>query len=103
MKPLLGLAAAAAATVISITPPASACGGCFGPSTPSPEVFVVTGHRMAFSVNSQRTILWDQFEYTGSPEDFSWVLPVRPGAFLEASSDAWFEALDTFTGVQVLA
>ena len=77
-----------------------ACGGCFGPPA---SLTTVTGHRMAFAVSDERTVLWDQFEYSGSPEDFSWVLPVLPGAYLEASTDAWFEALETVTQTRVLA
>ncbi len=56
---------------------------------------------MAFAVSDERTVLWDQFEYSGAPEDFSWVLPVLPGAVLEASTDAWFETLETVTKTQI--
>jgi hypothetical protein len=79
---------------------ARACGGCF--AAPS-ALTTVTGHRMAFAVSDERTVLWDQFEYSGAPEDFSWVLPVLPGAYLEASTDAWFESLETVTQTRVLA
>ncbi len=76
------------------------CGGCFGtPSSPT----LVTGHRMAFAVSEARTVLWDQFEYEGEPEDFSWVLPVLPGAYVEVAEDAWLSALDTFTSTLVNA
>ena len=79
---------------------ARACGGCFGlPAAQS----TVTGHRMAFAVSEERTVLWDQFQYDGEPEDFSWVLPVRPGAYVEASTDAWFETLEAVTQVRVSA
>src|SRR5262245_45713297 len=73
---------------------AEACGGCFGPQS-SPTL--VTGHRMAFAISDAQTVLWDQFEYTGNPEDFSWVLPVRPGAYVELAEDAWLTSLDAFT------
>jgi Uncharacterized protein conserved in bacteria (DUF2330) len=56
---------------------------------------------MAFAVSDERTVLWDSFEYTGAPEDFSWVLPVLPGAVLEESTDAWFETLETVTRTNV--
>ncbi len=53
---------------------ALACGGCFAP----PRVAqVVTAHRMVLSLSSTQTTLWDQFEYSGRPEDFSWILPIR--------------------------
>jgi len=86
---------------VLLTPlPSWACGGCFGLQS-STVSSTVTGHRMAFAVSEDRTVLWDQFEYSGAPEDFSWVLPVLPGAYIEASTDAWFEALETVTQTQV--
>jgi hypothetical protein len=74
--------------------PAAACGGCFGPPA---QPTLVTGHRMAFAISETQTVLWDQFQYQGEPEDFSWVLPVRPGAYVEVADDAWLAALDAFT------
>lgn len=85
---------------------AHACGGCFHGPTPidqPDQATVVTGHRMALSVSMDRTILWDQIQYAGQPEDFAWVLPVRPGAFLELANDAFFEALDAATSTTVRA
>jgi hypothetical protein len=52
---------------------------------------------MAFAASMQQTVLWDQIEYSGNPADFSWVLPVRSGTVVQASSDAWFAALDAAT------
>ncbi len=78
---------------------ARACGGCFSP--PQTSFSQVTGHRMAFAVSPERTVLWDQFEYSGSPEEFSWVLPVARGAYLEEANQAWFDALDVATRVRV--
>lgn len=77
---------------------ADACGGCFHPPTSST---VVSGHRMALSVSMQRTVLWDQIEYQGNPEEFSWVLPIKPGARIEEADPAWFEALDGATNTIV--
>ncbi len=52
----------------------SACGGCFaGPTT----VQVVTDHRMVLAVSPTQTTLWDQFQYSGNPAEFSWILPIR--------------------------
>jgi hypothetical protein len=78
--------------------PARACGGCF--VAPS-ENTVVTGHRMALSISPTQSVLWDQIQYAGAPEDFSWVLPVKPGARVELANDAWFEALDAATNTVV--
>ncbi len=53
---------------------ALACGGCFAPPGAAQ---VVTDHRMVLSLSTQQTTLWDQFQYSGNPEDFSWILPIR--------------------------
>jgi hypothetical protein len=82
----------------SLAPAAHACGGCFGFGSSNAPV---VGHRMAFALSEGRSVLWDQFEYSGAPEEFSWVLPIAPGAYLEQSSDAWFEALEAYTQVTV--
>jgi hypothetical protein len=79
---------------------AQACGGCF--HNPTVDA-VVTGHRMAFAVSDERTVLWDQIQYSGDPGEFGWVLPIEPGAVIELSSDAWFEALETATSAQITA
>src|SRR5262245_18645250 len=77
-----------------------ACGGCFIPNTMST---VVTAHRMAFATSGTRTVLWDQIRYTGDPKEFSWVLPIKGTAKIEASTDAWFEALEAVTNARVSA
>lgn len=81
---------------------ARACGGCFHPED-QPETTLVTGHRMAFSISKTQTVLWDQIQYAGAPSEFAWVLPVKPGAYIEVSNDAWFEALDAATSTRVVA
>jgi hypothetical protein len=92
-------AALALMLAVSASRSAAACGGCFGPPT-SPTL--VTGHRMAFAISEAQTVLWDQFQYQGDPEDFSWVLPVRPGAYVEIADDAWLATLDAFTSPTVI-
>ncbi len=77
---------------------AAACGGCFVGESDST---VVTGHRMAISVSPTQTVLWDQIQYAGDPEEFSWVLPVMPGARIELANDAWFDVLDAATATTV--
>jgi hypothetical protein len=100
IKRLASLTAAGAIAAASLTTAsdASACGGCFVPPSDST---VVTGHRMALSVSPSQTILWDQIQYAGDPADFSWVLPVKPGARVELSNDAWFETLEAATQTTV--
>lgn len=94
---LTGLVAAA---LSSYAGDAAACGGCFAPPA---ESTVVTGHRMALSVSTSQTVLWDQIQYSGNPTDFAWVLPIKPGAVIELSTDAWFEALEQGTLANVIA
>jgi hypothetical protein len=91
----LVLAAAAAA----VTPTeANACGGCFvPPSTPT----VVSGHRMVMAVSTQQSTLWDQIQYAGEPEEFAWVLPVKPGARIETATAAFFEVLEATMQTQI--
>src|SRR5689334_12687596 len=92
--------ALAAASPLVLPRDAHACGGCY--HLPSlTENTVVTGHRMALSVSKTQTVLWDQIQYDGKPTDFAWVLPVKKGAYVEVSTDAWFEALDAATTVHV--
>jgi Uncharacterized protein conserved in bacteria (DUF2330) len=86
---LLATAVAVGATFAG--PAAHACGGCFHAPT---QVTVVTGHRMVFSVSPTQTVLWDQIEYSGSPQDFAWILPVHAGATVQLSHDEFFAALD---------
>jgi hypothetical protein len=84
---------------------ALACGGGFAEGPPTVpagvETSFVAGHRMAFAVSDERTVLWSQLEVRSAPTGFSWVLPVRPGAFIEASRDAWFAALEAATATRV--
>ena len=72
---------------------ASACGGCFAPPQ---TVQVVTDHRMVLSLSRDRTVLWDQFRYSGRPEDFSWILPIRngPGVVIEEADNLFLNAMD---------
>jgi hypothetical protein len=73
---------------------ASACGGCFGPQQ---TVQVVTDHRMVMAIHSDESVLWDQIRYSGRPEDFSWVLPVRGDVEVMTAEAAFFDQLDALT------
>lgn len=85
--------------VVALTPRvADACGGCFIP--PGPPT-VVSGHRMVMSISQTQTVLWDQIQYSGEPEEFAWVLPVKPGARIEAGTAAFFEVLEAQSAVRV--
>ncbi|MEM9194410.1 MAG: DUF2330 domain-containing protein [Myxococcota bacterium] len=77
---------------------AHACGGCFAPSE---TVTVVTGHTMAVAVSATETTLWDRIEYAGDPRDFAWVLPIQGENLVEVADNAFFEALDQATQIQL--
>jgi hypothetical protein len=98
LAPLLALAAMGTATLVSDD--ARACGGCFHPVT---ESTVVTGHRMAVSISKTQAVLWDQIQYAGDPAEFSWVLPIKKGAYVEVATDAFFDVLETGTATTVEA
>src|ERR1700722_449283 len=91
--------ALASAWFVVDAPQARACGGCFHPPPGPTEVdgTVVTDHRMVLSLSMTQTVLWDQIKYAGTPADFAWVLPVKPGAVIELSQDAWIASLDAAT------
>lgn len=90
---ILLLFASAAVTLAAGPRVAAACGGCFGAS-----LTAVESHRMAVLVSPERSVLWDQIAYTGSPEDFVWVLPV-PGqeVTVELASPGFFAELEAQT------
>lgn len=78
---------------------ADACGACFGP----PGTFTaVSNHRMVIALGVDETVLWDQFIYSGQPQDFAWVLPVpSPDVTVEIASERFVDTLDRETTPQV--
>ncbi len=100
-----GLKRAALATTFLVLPllaerSARACGGTF---FEDPTTVHVTAHRMAISLTTDRTILWDQIQYQGDPKDFAYVIPVPPGSSVELGDDAWMTALDAYTSPVIYA
>ncbi len=94
------LALIASTSLFAAADQALACGGCFvSQSTPT----VVSGHRMALSISTIQSVLWDQIQYSGDPAEFAWVLPVKSGARIEASTSAFFEVLEATTRLNVTA
>jgi MYXO-CTERM domain-containing protein len=99
-----GLAALAMLSVAAGEPDARACGGCFhGPPAPQQSVTVINDHRMVFSISTAQTVLWDQIEYSGQASEFAWVLPVKAGARIELSQDAWMASLEASTQTVIQA
>ncbi len=79
--------------------PVHACGGCFSPQE---TITTVDSHRMVISLTIERTVLWDQIRYSGSPEDFVWVLPVPTAdAQLELADPIFFDDLERTTAPQI--
>jgi hypothetical protein len=58
---------------------------------------------MVMSVSPTQSVLWDQIVYSGEPEEFAWVLPVKPGARVESSTAAFFEVFEANTAIRVVA
>jgi hypothetical protein len=98
LRSILPALVAACLSTFGVMHDADACGACIAPPA---ENTVVTGHRMALSISPKQTVLWDQIEYAGAPGSFAWVLPVKPGAIIQLSTDAWFDTLDAATVTQV--
>ncbi|HEX4515731.1 MAG TPA: DUF2330 domain-containing protein, partial [Polyangiaceae bacterium] len=98
MKTKLSFAVAVLSAFLLKPAPARACGGCFHPPPqPNQHVSVITDHRMAFSISTTQTVLWDQIRYSGDAGTFAWVLPVGQGARVELAQDDWLAALDAVT------
>jgi len=58
---------------------------------------------MVISLGLKRTVLWDQIEYSGSPEDFVWLLPVPSAQTTVEIADArFFDVIDGYTRPVVL-
>jgi Uncharacterized protein conserved in bacteria (DUF2330) len=97
-----GVLVGGVAVVAATAQDARACGGCF--VRPTSQVgTVVTDHRMVFSVSPTQSTLYDQIEYTGSPSDFAWVLPIHGQVGVGVSSDLLFSVLDQTTQTTILA
>ncbi len=98
----VSLLSAAVVASLGYVRDARACGGCFhGPVNQNQTISVVTAHRMALSISTTETILWDQVRYSGDPGEFAWVLPVHDGVKVELGHDAWLAALDAVTDPQI--
>ncbi len=95
----LGLVAPVAfAALTAVSGDAEACGGCFVPPS---ENTLVTGHRMVMSIGMDQSTLYDQVQYTGAPESFAWVLPIKGKVDVGVSSDLVFALLGNDTSVSI--
>src|SRR5690349_18695684 len=53
--------------------------------------------RVAVAVSASRTTIWTNLRLDTAAAPVGLLIPVPPGAALDHSSDAWFEALDDAT------
>src|SRR5688500_12368372 len=101
MKRFLVCAALAVASItFGLESDANACGGCFAPQE---NPTVVNDHRMILTISKDKSTLYDQIKYTGSPSSFAWVLPIAGTVDVGISSDLLFNVLDNQTQTRLLA
>lgn len=56
-----------------------------------------SAERLIFAVNANQVTLYEQIQYTGSPQDFSWVLPVPSVPTISSASASLFQTLNNQT------
>ncbi|MGH7439071.1 MAG: DUF2330 domain-containing protein, partial [Polyangiaceae bacterium] len=95
----LGVVTALTAATFAGERRAAACGGCFTP--PSQSVSDITDERMLLSVSPVQSTLYDQIQYSGSPSNFAWVLPIHGTVSVGLSADVLFDSVDTLTKTQI--
>src|SRR5690349_7271367 len=92
------LGASLSLSLVAGSPDARACGGCVAPPLESTQV---TGHRLILATSKTQTTLYDQIEYSGSPESFAWFLPIKGQVDVGLSADAMFAFLGDASQVVV--
>lgn len=90
--------AAVALSVFGDVAPARAC-AVLTPDQTTP----VVGHKMILSLGMDQTTLWDQFQYTGDPASFGWLLPIKGQVTVGVSSDAMFNIFGQLTAPNLYA
>ena len=93
---LLPASPALALSLVALSPPAHACGGCVVPPDTNTQV---TGHRMILAASKTQTTLYDQIEYSGEPESFAWFLPIKGQVDIGLSADAMLALLADYSRV----
>src|SRR5260370_26734527 len=78
---------------------AGAVGGIL--STPRDQK-PVTEARFAIAVSKGATTRWASLRVERFPGAMAWLIPVRPGARIAETTDAWFEALEVATAARVV-
>src|SRR5712691_739431 len=73
--------------------PAAACGGFFCTTVPVDQ----SAERIIFAMDQGQVTTWVQINYSGSPDNFAWVLPVPNVPKLAPGTMATFNELDRQT------
>lgn len=87
------LALGLAALGLGIPRTANACGGFFCSQTPIDQ----QAERIIFAKDGRNITAWIQVVYSGSAEDFAWVVPVSSVPIVETAEDTIFQNLDRTT------
>jgi hypothetical protein len=96
---LAGVIAGGAAMGLFWERDAAACGGCIQPV--KKVVSTITAERMIFSISSTQSTLYDEITFSGSPESFAWVLPIKGTVTVGLSADLLFATIDQLTATYV--
>ena len=67
-----------------------------------PGASSTTDVRVAVSSTGTRTSRWVSLHVHGTATSFAWVVPVKPNAFVDLTSDAWLESLEDATAPRVV-
>jgi hypothetical protein len=67
-----------------------------------PGASSTTEVRIAVSSTGTRTSRWVSLHVHGTATAFAWVVPVKPSAFVDLTSDAWLESLEDATAPRVV-
>jgi hypothetical protein len=78
---------------------ASAVGTVLGGQATAPSMLRA---RFAVVVSPSATTRWASIELDAFPGAMAWLIPVRPGAKIAETSDAWFEALELATAPRIV-
>lgn len=67
-----------------------------------PGASSTTDVRVAVSSTGTRTSRWVSLHVHGTATAFAWIVPVKPNAFVDLTSDAWLESLEDATAPRVV-
>jgi len=92
------LSAGIASLLLTITTPANACGGFFCQTTPINQA----GEQIVFRQQGNEITAMVRILYSGSADEFSWVVPVPSSPEISLGADTTFDELDFATRPQFI-